>query len=92
VFEQLTLFAQRGRNSEINQWLGENPLFLGLIVFSIGSVLALSGVWELKKGVAHDKYGNEIKGGMGRVIAIIRLVFGSGFAIFGLVKIVAGII
>ena len=55
------LLAQRGADSPANKWLAEHPLVLGLIALAIGAALAGSGVYGLRKGVAHDKYGNEVK-------------------------------
>ena len=82
--------AQRGADSPINRWLGENPVILGLILLLIGGVLAISGVYELRKGVAHDKYGNEMRGGMGQFVAIVRIVGGLGACGFALYKIIVG--
>ena len=82
------LFARRGADSPINKWLGENPIILGLIFLALGGVLAFSGVYELRKGVARDKYGNEIRGGMGKTVAMIRVIAGvllCGFAIYKMV-------
>ncbi len=79
------LFAQRGADSPANRWLAENPLILGLIFLAIGGALLFFGVIELRKGVARDKYGNEISGGMGKFLAIVRIVGGvlcCGFAIY----------
>ncbi len=39
--------------------------------------LAGSGVYELKRGVARDKYGNEIRRGLGKTVSILRASFGS---------------
>ena len=84
------MLAQRGANSPANVWLRENPLVLGLLALLLGVVLAGSGAYELRKGVAHDKYGNVIPGGMGQLMSIIRIVFGIVVCLFGLYKIVAG--
>jgi len=86
----LLLFAQRGADSPTNRWLSENPLILGLIALLIGAALAGSGAYELRKGVAHDKYGNEIRGGMGTAASVMRIVVGIAACGFGLYKIVAG--
>ena len=84
------LLARLGADSPINKWLNENPLVLGGIALVIGGVLAASGVRELRKGVAHDKYGNEIQGGKGRFISILRIVAGLAAAGFGIYKMMTG--
>ena len=84
------VIAQRGADSPANKWLAENPLVLGLIAFLIGALLAGSGVYEMRKGVAHDKYGNEIRGGMGQFTSILRIVFGVAACGFGVYKMLAG--
>jgi hypothetical protein len=86
----IVLLAQRGADSPANKWLKENPLILGLLAFAIGAVLAGSGYYELRKGVAHDKYGNEIKGGLGKFTSLIRIVAGAAAGVFGLYKMIAG--
>jgi hypothetical protein len=87
---RLSLLAQRGADSPANKWLKENPLILGLLFLAIGAVLAGSGFYELRKGVAHDKYGNEIKGGLGRFTSLIRIVAGAAAGVFGVYKMIAG--
>lgn len=85
------LLARRGSaDSPINQWLAQNPLVLGLIAISIGAVLAGSGIYELRKGVAHDQYGNEMHGTMGQLTSIIRVLGGLAACTFGLYKMIAG--
>lgn len=84
------LLAQRGADSDANRWLNEHPAVLGLIFITIGIVLGGSGAYELKQGVAHDKYGNEVHGGMGQSLSILRIVAGAGVCIFGLYKLIAG--
>lgn len=86
----ITVLARMSADSPINKWLNENPLALGSIAIVIGAVLAGSGVIELKKGVAHDKYGNVIPGGMGSTTSIVRVIAGVAACVFGLYKIVAG--
>ncbi|NOY41521.1 MAG: hypothetical protein GXP26_06760 [Planctomycetes bacterium] len=88
--DSFVVLAQRGADSPANQWLNEHPHVLGLIALLIGAALAGSGVYELRKGIAHDKFGNEIRGGMGKVASIFRVVFGVAACGFGLYKIVAG--
>lgn len=85
----IVLLARRGSEG-INKWLGENPLVLGLIFLAIGLALIGSGVYELRKGVAHDKYGNEVRGGLGKATSILRLVAGGGCCLFAIYKLIAG--
>ena len=87
---KLSLLAQRGADSPANKWLSENPLVLGLLALLIGAVLAGSGVYELRKGVSRDKYGNEIKGGLGKFTSILRIGFGGAACMFGVYKMIAG--
>ncbi|GAB4145689.1 MAG: hypothetical protein Tsb009_17940 [Planctomycetaceae bacterium] len=85
----LILFARRN-NEEVNNWLGQHPLVLGLIFLVIGLVVGGWGLFELKSGVAHDKRGREMSGGAAKAMAIIRIVAGSGCLLFGLYKMIAG--
>ncbi|WP_254507221.1 hypothetical protein [Anatilimnocola floriformis] len=78
------------RNEEINQWLNEHPLVLGLIFLALGALLGGWGIRELMTGVAHDKYGNAMTGGMGQMLAIVRIVGGVGCIGFALYKIAFG--
>jgi hypothetical protein len=87
---ELILLAQRGADSPTNKWLNENPLILGLLAFVIGAALAGSGAYELRKGVAHDKYGNEIKGGLGKFTSLLRVGIGAAACVFGVYKMIAG--
>jgi uncharacterized membrane-anchored protein len=86
----LIFAVQRGANSPINKWLNENPLVLGLISLTIGIVLAGSGIYELRKGVSRDKYGNEIKGNLGKFTSILRIAIGSAACVFGIHKAISG--
>jgi hypothetical protein len=84
------LLGQSGSDSAVNQWLADNPFMLGVIFIVIGGALAAYGFFELRSGVARDKYGNEIGGGLGRGLAIMRVVIGLGCAGFAIYKMVAG--
>jgi thiol:disulfide interchange protein len=86
----LILLAQRGADSPANKWLNDNPLVLGLIALAIGVALVGFGLYELSTGVSRDKYGNEIKGGLGKFASVLRIVLGAGACLFGLYKMVAG--
>jgi hypothetical protein len=86
----ILLLVRGDANSPINKWLNENPLVLGLLSLIIGIVLAGSGIYELRNGVSRDKYGNEIKGGLGRFTSIIRIVIGTAACVFGAHKMISG--
>lgn len=77
-------------NEEINRWLGENPMILGLLFLVIGLVLAGWGLYELSKGVARSKYGRVVEGTQGKILAIIRIAGGAVCILFALYKIVLG--
>jgi hypothetical protein len=85
----LIVFARR-ENKEANQWLDAHPLVLGLMFLAIGGVIAVWGAFELKSGVARSKWGRKYTGGTAKTLAWLRIVAGSGFALFGLYKMVAG--
>jgi uncharacterized membrane-anchored protein len=86
----ILLLVRSDANSPINKWLNENPLVLGLLSLMIGIVLAGSGIYELRQGVSRDKYGNEIKGGLGKFTSIIRIVIGTAACVFGAHKMISG--
>jgi hypothetical protein len=86
----IILIVQRGANSPINRWLNENPLVLGLLSLTLGIVLAGSGIYELRKGISRDKYGNEIKGNLGKFTSIMRIVIGTAACVFGVHKAISG--
>lgn len=90
MISEMVILAQRGANSPANQWLRENPMVLGLIFLVIGSLLLFFGIREIRSGVAHDKYGNVIPGGMGQVTALVRVVGGVGCCAFAIYKMVMG--
>ena len=90
MLTDLILLAQDGAKDNANQFLDDNPLVLGLIFLLIGGLLAFFGVKELKSGVARDKYGNEITGGLGKGIALMRLVLGIGLCGFAIYKMLMG--
>ncbi len=87
LMSEFLIVAQR---SAANSWLDDNPLVLGLIFLALGGVLMWSGIRELKTGVAKDKYGNDITGGLGKAISLIRVVIGAGLCIFAVYKAVTG--
>lgn len=77
-------------NSEINQWLEENPLVLGGGAILLGLVLVALGVGSLITGKATGKWGNQMKGGNAYAMGVVRLVFGLAACGFGIYKLVAG--
>lgn len=83
MMNNLVLLAQWGADSPVNEWLNENPLVLGLLALLIGAALAGSGVYEMRKGLSHDRYGNEIKGGLGKMTSILRVALGAAACAFG---------
>ena len=89
MLKYLSLLAQR-RNEAANKWLEENPLVLGGIFLLLGLAIGGWGVKELMDGVAVDKRGRQVEGGMGQTLAIIRIVAGAGCLLFGLYKMFAG--
>ncbi len=84
-----SLLAQ-GRNEEINNWLDENPMVLGLGALVLGGGILAYGLYELQSGVSRDKRGNVVEGGTGKALTIVRLVAGGGVILFGLYKMIAG--
>lgn len=85
-----SLYLLAERNEEINQWLGEHPMVLGLIFLAIGAAVGGWGLHELSTGVAHDKRGNELSGNTAKALAIVRIVAGAGCILFALYKMLAG--
>jgi len=86
--ERLLLLAER--NEEINQWLDQHPLVLGLIFLVIGLAVGGWGLHELSTGVAHSKRGKEVTGDTAKLLAIVRIVAGAGCLLFALYKILLG--
>lgn len=79
-------------NDEINKWLAENPVVLGGIFLVIGLVVAGFGVVALLTGTSHGKYGGQITGPMAYLHGGVMAFFGGGFALFGLYKLVVGLL
>lgn len=78
------------KDSPANQWLNEHPAVLGAGFLALGAILCIAGIRELRSGVAKDKYGNEVSGGLGRTMSVVRVVGGVAAAGFGLYKLIAG--
>lgn len=83
------LFA---RNEEINQWLGENPLVLGIGAVVIALPLLALGVFALVSGIAPAKRGKDLTGSNAKVMAFVWLGFGGLVLLFGLFKIITGLL
>lgn len=86
--EHIVLFADR--NDEINKWLAENPLVLGLMFLLIGVVVGGWGLYELQSGVSYSKRGKALTGDTARILAIVRIVGGALCILFALYKLVVG--
>ena len=78
------------RKSAFDEWLDKNPLVLGLLFLTIGGVLLFFGIKEWQSGVARDKYGKKMTGGMGKFTAGCRIVGGIGACGFALYKMIMG--
>jgi hypothetical protein len=83
------LFA---RNEEANQWLAENPLVLGGGSIVLGLILIGLGVYALITKRAPTKRGPDLEGGHAMAMAIVWLVVGGLFLLFGAFKIVSGLL
>jgi hypothetical protein len=86
---QLLILLADG-NDEINNWLGQNPLVLGLMFLVLGLVIGGWGVYELMTGVAYSKRGKAMTGSTAQMLAIVRIVAGTICILFALYKMVAG--
>lgn len=89
MLPDLVTFARRG-NRAANQWLGEHPAVLGGIFLVLGVAILGWGIYEMRSGVAHTKYGKQVSGGTATALAVIRIVAGAGCLLFGLYKLIAG--
>ena len=79
------------RNEEINQWLADNPLVLGGGAVVLSLPFFALGVYALVTGVAPTKRGRNLKGSNAKVMAFVWLGFGGLVLLFGLFKIVTGL-
>jgi hypothetical protein len=75
-----------------NQWLAEHPLVVGGGAAVLGLILVGLGVWSLVTGKAPTKRGPDLEGGSAKVMSFIWLGFGALCLLFGLFKIVSGIL
>lgn len=83
------LFA---RNEEINRWLSENPVILGLAALVFAIIFFAIGIVALITGRAPTKRGGELEGGQAKAMAIIWLVAGGACLMFAIFKIVTGLL
>jgi hypothetical protein len=78
-------------NEEINAWLEKNPLVLGSGATLLGLVLVGLGVSALLTGRAPTKRGPDLEGNNAKAMGFVWLGFGSLCVLFGLFKIVSGL-
>jgi hypothetical protein len=83
------LFA---RYEAANNWLAEHPLVLGGGAVVLGLILVGLGVWSLGTGRAPTKRGPDLEGGYAKAMAFVWLGFGALCLLFGLFKIVSGLL
>ena len=81
-----------GRNDEINQWLADRPLVVGAGAVVIGLILVGLGVSALWTGRAMTKRGPDLEGGQAKVMAFVWLGFGTLCLLFGLFKVLNGLL
>lgn len=80
------------RNEEINRWLAEHPVILGLLALVLAIVLLAIGIVSLLTGRAPTKRGPDLEGGQAKAMAIVWLVAGGACLLFALFKIVTGLL
>jgi hypothetical protein len=85
----MSLFA---RNEEINRWHADNPVLLGAGALVLGLILLGIGIAALVTGRAPTKRGPDLEGGNAKAMGVVWVVFGSICLLFGLYKIVSGLI
>jgi hypothetical protein len=83
------LFA---KNEEANRWLAEHPVVLGAGAMVIGLVLVALGAVSMLTGRAPTKRGRDLEGTNARIMAFVWLGFGGLALLFGIFKIVTGIL
>lgn len=86
----MTYVTLLARNEEINKWLNEHPLVLGLLFLVIGLAVGGWGLYELYTGVSYDKRGNAMTGGMGKTLSVVRVVMGVGCIGFAAYRMIFG--
>ncbi len=88
MFDVSTWLAQA--DSELNQWLGQNPLVLGGIFLALGGVILGFGILGLVRGQARDKFGTQYSGGTALFLSIVRVIGGVFCLGFGAYKMLFG--
>jgi hypothetical protein len=80
------------RNEEINKWLDEHPAVLGAGAIALGGLLLAFGIRALLTGRSHAKYGIELQGPVAYAHGGVLALIGGGIVLFGLYKLVTGIL
>jgi hypothetical protein len=80
------------RNEEINQWLEQNPAVLGGGAILIGLLLVAFGVKALLTGRSQGKWGHQMEGPMAYVHGALLAGFGGLAILFGLYKLISGML
>jgi hypothetical protein len=83
------LFAD---NEAINKWLADNPVILGAAALVLAIILVGLGISALRTGRAVTKKGPDLEGGQAKAMAFVWLAFGGLCLLFGLYKIVSGLL
>ncbi len=83
------LFA---RNEEANAWLAEHPVVLGLGALVLGLILLGLGISALITGRAKTKRGPDLEGGNAKTMGVVWLIGGGMCLLFGVFKIVSGLL
>jgi uncharacterized membrane protein len=80
------------RNEAINNWLADNPVILGSAALVLGLILVVLGVRALVTGRATAKRGPDLQGANAKAMGIVWAAAGSLCLLFGLYKIVSGLL
>jgi hypothetical protein len=83
---------QFAKNEVANSWLADHPVVLGSGAVVLALVLVGLGVWSLITGRAPTKRGPDLEGNNATAMAFVWLGFGVLCLLFGLFKIVVGIL
>lgn len=80
------------RNEAANNWLAQNPLILGggAVIFAL--IFLGLGISALVTGRAPTKRGPDLEGGKAKAMGFVWLGFGTLCLLFGLYKIVSGLL
>lgn len=80
------------KHEAANAWLADHPAALGSGAAVLGVILVLLGAWSLVTGRAPTKRGPELEGNNARAMAFVWLGFGVLCLLFGLFKMVTGLL